>query len=158
MKLDEYRYVELELKYPQQFNQSPCLRPIIKLELMETILLHESESRAIQSLVSELYKEAHEVTAFQCVSIASTLVEKVLSMLRRTASTLRCPDERKDDKTLVRHIYDVHFICQTDALNGIGLEGIFNTIIKEDITRYGPQHPEFVRSPKGELLFGLKVL
>lgn len=51
---DEYRYVDLELRYPQQFSQAPCLRPIIKLELMETIPLLDVEPRSIQSLVAEL--------------------------------------------------------------------------------------------------------
>lgn len=44
---DEYRYVEFELRYPQQFSQVPCLRPIIKLELIETIPLLDVESRSI---------------------------------------------------------------------------------------------------------------
>lgn len=40
---DEYRYIEYELKYPQQFSQLPCLRPIIKLELIETLPLLQIE-------------------------------------------------------------------------------------------------------------------
>ncbi len=100
---DEYRYIELELRYPQQFSQAPCLRPIIKLELMDTIPLLEVEPRSIQSLVAELYKQPHEVKAFDCVSIHATLVEKVISMLRRTMSVKRSA-ERKDDATLVRHL------------------------------------------------------
>ena len=81
--------MEYELKYPQQFSQAPCLRPIIKLELMETISLHAIEERSIQSLVSELYQQSREVNAFACVSIQATLVEKVLSMLRRTMPKYR---------------------------------------------------------------------
>ncbi|GAL14566.1 inorganic pyrophosphatase [Vibrio astriarenae] len=73
---DEYRYVELELKYPQQFNQAPCLRPIIKLELMETIPLLDVEARSIQSLVSELYKQPQEVKVFDCVSTMPPWLKK----------------------------------------------------------------------------------
>lgn len=113
---DEYRYVEYDLKYPQQFSQAPCLRPIIKLELMETISLHAVEERTIQSFVSELYQQQQEVNAFACVSINVTLVEKVLSMLRRTMLVKR-DENRKDDITLVRHIYDVYCIDVAQAID-----------------------------------------
>ncbi|TFH89234.1 nucleotidyl transferase AbiEii/AbiGii toxin family protein [Vibrio ouci] len=158
---DEYRYVELELRYPQQFSQAPCLRPIIKLELMETISLLDVEARSIQSLVSELYKQPREVKAFDCVSIHATLVEKVISILRRTMSVKR-NEQRKDDATLVRHIYDVYCILKTEEPAGNldlkALTALFKTVLKEDIERFGNQHAEFVVNPKQELQFGLKEL
>ncbi|MEZ9936244.1 nucleotidyl transferase AbiEii/AbiGii toxin family protein [Vibrio breoganii] len=154
---DEYRYVELELKYPQQFRQAPCLRPIIKLELIETIPLLDVESRSIQSLVAELYKQPQEVKAFDCVSIHATLVEKVISMLRRTMSVKR-DTQRKDDAALVRHIYDVHCIIQSEAPDYMALTELFKAVLKEDIERYGNQHAEFVANPKQELQLGLKEL
>jgi predicted nucleotidyltransferase component of viral defense system len=154
---DEYRYVEYELKYPQQFNQAPCLRPIIKLELMETIPLLEVEDRGIQSLVAELYKQPQEVSAFACVSVYATLVEKVLSMLRRAMLVKRDP-ERKDDVTLVRHIYDVHCIDTAQTLDIESLTSLFLTVLKEDIDRFGNQHAEFVAAPIKELRLGLQEL
>lgn len=158
---DEYRYIELELRYPQQFSQAPCLRPIIKLELMETIPLLDVEPRSIQSLVAELYKQPHEVKAFDCVSIHATLVEKVISMLRRTMSVKRSA-ERKDDATLVRHIYDVYCILKTEgqkeSLDLKAFTLLFKTVLEEDIERFGNQHAEFVSNPKQELQLGLKEL
>ncbi|MCE2573702.1 nucleotidyl transferase AbiEii/AbiGii toxin family protein [Motilimonas eburnea] len=158
---DEYRYIELELRYLQQFSQAPCLRPIIKLELMETIPLLDVEARSIQSLVSELYKQPQEVEAFDCVSIHATLVEKVISMLRRTMSAKRCA-ERKDDATLVRHIYDVYCILksedQKESLDLKALTPLFKIVLEEDIERFGNQHAEFVSNPKQELQLGLKEL
>jgi predicted nucleotidyltransferase component of viral defense system len=158
---DEYRYIELELRYPQQFNQAPCLRPIIKLELMETIPLLDIESRSIQSLVAELYKQPQEVKAFDCVSIYATLVEKVISMLRRTMSVMRNA-QRKDDATLVRHIYDVYCILkaeeQAKKLDLQTLTALFNTVVEEDIKRFGNQHAEFVADPKQELQLGLQEI
>ncbi|GAD88418.1 hypothetical protein VHA01S_005_00200 [Vibrio halioticoli NBRC 102217] len=158
---DEYRYVELELRYPQQFSQAPCLRPIIKLELMETIPLLDVEARSIQSLVSELYKQPQEVEVFDCVSTHATLVEKVISMLRRTMSVKRNA-QRKDDATLVRHIYDVYCILKaeelTDHLVLKTLTPLFKTVLEEDVERFGNQHAEFVSHPKQELQLGLKEL
>ncbi|HAS8471615.1 TPA: nucleotidyl transferase AbiEii/AbiGii toxin family protein [Vibrio vulnificus] len=154
---NEYRYVEFELRYPQQFSQVPCLRPIIKLELIETIPLLDVESRSIQSLVAELYQQPHEVSSFDCVSVYATLVEKIISMLRRTTSVKR-NTERSDDVALVRHIYDVHCITKLtmSELNSIG--GLFKAVLEEDIARFGNQHAEFVANPKQELQLGLKEL
>ncbi|MGF1762655.1 nucleotidyl transferase AbiEii/AbiGii toxin family protein [Aliivibrio kagoshimensis] len=154
---NEYRYVEYELKYPQQFNQAPCLRPIIKLELMETIPLLEVEERGIQSLVAELYKQRQEVSSFPCVSVYATLVEKVLSMLRRTMLVKRNA-ERKDDITLVRHIYDVHCIDTAQALDIESLTSLFVTVLQEDVERFGNQHAEFVAAPSKELRLDLQEL
>jgi predicted nucleotidyltransferase component of viral defense system len=154
---DEYRYVEFELRYPQQFSQAPCLRPIIKLELMETIPLLEVESRSIQSLVAELYQLPQEVSAFDCVSIHATLVEKVISMLRRTMLVKR-NTERKDDAALVRHIYDVHCIESTHHQDIESLAPLFDTVLQEDISRFGNQHAELVANPKQELKLGLQEL
>ncbi|OTA19380.1 pyrophosphatase [Xenorhabdus beddingii] len=154
---DEYRYVEYELKYPQQFSQAPCLRPIIRLELMETVPLLHLEQRSIQSLVAELYHQPHEVNAFSCISVQSTLVEKVISMLRRTMLVKR-DFERKDDATLIRHIYDVHCIDAEQKLDFETLMPLFQTVLQEDVKRFGNQHAEFVANPVQELQLGLQEI
>ncbi|ELF4905347.1 nucleotidyl transferase AbiEii/AbiGii toxin family protein [Vibrio vulnificus] len=154
---DEYRYVEFELRYPQQFSQVPCLRPIIKLELIETIPLLDVESRSIQSLVAELYQQPHEVSSFDCVSVYATLVEKIISMLRRTMSVKR-NTERSDDVALVRHIYDVHCITKLTMSELNSIDVLFKAVLEEDIARFGNQHAEFVANPKQELQLGLKEL
>ncbi|MCD9517556.1 nucleotidyl transferase AbiEii/AbiGii toxin family protein [Photobacterium phosphoreum] len=154
---DEYRYVEYDLKYPQQFSQAPCLRPIIKLELMETIPLQETEQRSIQSLVAELYQHTKEVKAFACISVHATLVEKIISMLRRTMLAKR-DENRKDDQTLVRHIYDVYCIDKAQQVDIKSLSLLFNAVLQEDITRFGNQHTEFVNNPSKELQDGLSEL
>ncbi|ELQ2337242.1 nucleotidyl transferase AbiEii/AbiGii toxin family protein [Vibrio vulnificus] len=154
---DEYRYVEFELRYPQQFSQAPCLRPIIKLELIETIPLLDVESRSIQSLVAELYQQPHEVSSFDCVSVYATLVEKIISMLRRTMSVKR-NTERTDDVALVRHIYDVHCITKLSTTELNSIDGLFKAVLEEDIARFGNQNAEFVANPKQELQLGLKEL
>lgn len=73
---DNYRYVEIEIEYPQQYHQAPCLRPYIKLEFIETIELQNVEFRSISSLVAQSYKLPVEVNSISCISIDSTLVEK----------------------------------------------------------------------------------
>ena len=113
---DEYRYNEISVRYPQTFAQVPCLRPFIKLELMESTLLEHPESRDIYSLVTELTGKGTPVTAFPCATILSTQAEKLISMMRRTAAHLRNP-EQQDDEFLVRHIYDNYCIVREKGVN-----------------------------------------
>ncbi|EGR3454058.1 nucleotidyl transferase AbiEii/AbiGii toxin family protein [Vibrio parahaemolyticus] len=154
---DSYRYVEIEIEYPQQYHQAPCLRPYIKLEFIETIELQGVEPRSISSLVAQSYHQPAEVSTMSCISIDSTLVEKVLSMLRRTMSVKRDP-QRKDDETLVRHIYDVHCISAEHTIDMDVLKPMFDTVLEEDRARYGNQHQEFVDDPRNELKLGLEEL
>lgn len=155
---DDYRYAEVEIEYPQQHVQAPCLRPYIKLEFMETIELNGISTRPISSLVAELYKLGPEVSAMDCVSIEATTVEKVLSMTRRTMSVKRNPEARDDDETLVRHIYDVHCIANNHTIDMNVLKPLFIEVMEEDRVRYGRQHAEFADNPKEELKQGLVEL
>ncbi|MCE7573056.1 nucleotidyl transferase AbiEii/AbiGii toxin family protein [Aliivibrio fischeri] len=154
---DNYRYVEIEIEYPQQYHQAPCLRPYIKLEFIETIEIQNVEFRSISSLVAQSYKLPVEVNSISCISIDSTLVEKVLSILRRTMSVKR-DSKRKDDETLVRHIYDVHCITTEHEIDMDVLKTIFDIVLEEDKRRYGTQHQEFVDNPRNELKLGLVEL
>jgi hypothetical protein len=92
---DEYRYQQFDIRYPQAHSIVPCLRPFIKLELIETLLYDEINQREISSLTNEVMQEAPEVKTMDFTSIISTQAEKLISMLRRTASFTR--DNQRDD-------------------------------------------------------------
>ncbi|MHA3104003.1 nucleotidyl transferase AbiEii/AbiGii toxin family protein [Acinetobacter sp. ANC 3791] len=154
---DEYRYIELLIRYPQTFNQSPCLRPFIKLELVETNLLEPFEKRNITSFVYDLTQQGCVVDSFPCVTIASTSIEKLVAILRRTAAFARNA-ERVYDESLVRHIYDYFKITYGKSQNFVYLADLAAKVIKMDIQRYGRQHTLMVEEPVMELLFGLDEL
>ena len=154
---DEYRYIEIPVTYPQNFNQAPCLRPSIKLELIETTLLAGYTSMPIRSMLAEAQEQEAEVDAFDTVDLISTQAEKVLSMLRRTAYVSRGPD-RPDDTALVRHIYDTYRLHQTEAFCVQALAELIAQGMIIDRDRYGNQHPEFVADPIAELRYGLGLI
>ncbi len=78
-------------------------------------------------------------------------------MLRRTMLVKR-DSERKDDATLVRHIYDIHCIDAEQQLDFEALMPLFQTVLQEDVKRFGNQHPKFVANPVQELQLGLQKL
>ncbi|MBB1409867.1 nucleotidyl transferase AbiEii/AbiGii toxin family protein [Pseudoalteromonas sp. SG44-17] len=140
---DEYRYQQIDIRYPQAHSKAPCLRPFIKLELIETLLFDNVQSRNISSLVNEITQQAPEVPLMDFSSIKSTQAEKLVSMLRRTASFAR-DNRRDDDPALIRHISDTYYIQQAGLANVQDVVPLVQKVIAEDITRYGNQHAEFM--------------
>ncbi|MEB5972733.1 nucleotidyl transferase AbiEii/AbiGii toxin family protein [Pantoea dispersa] len=154
---DEYRYSELPIRYPQKYAQVPCLRPFIKLEIIEATLLEPPEKRDIQSLVTALTQQGVTVPGFPCATVLATQAEKLVSIMRRPAAHVRRP-QREDDASLVRHVYDNFCIARTHEIDLARLQAYVRQCIKEDIERYGIQYPEFCTSPIAELRMGLKEL
>ena len=154
---DEYRYQQIDIRYPQAHSKAPCLRPFIKLELIETLLFDNVQSRNISSLVNEVTQQAPEVPLMDFSSIKSTQAEKLVSMLRRTASFAR-DNRRDDDPALIRHIYDTYYIQHAGLANVQDVVPLVQKVIAEDITRYGNQHLELMAEPIIELKFALNVL
>nr|WP_241264158.1 nucleotidyl transferase AbiEii/AbiGii toxin family protein [Bowmanella dokdonensis] len=154
---DEYRYFCFDIRYPQAYQQAPSLRPFIKMEFTESELLSQPQKRDIQSIYAEVLKGADEVSGLYCASILDTQAEKLLSMLRRTASLAR-DGERNDDKALIRHIYDTYHIQQAEPSDLNELASLFKKAMQADIERFGNQHPQMVESPLQELRYGLKLL
>lgn len=154
---DEYRYQQIDIRYPQAHSKVPCLRPFIKLELIETLLFDDVQSRNISSLVNEVTQQAPEVPKMDFSSIKSTQAEKLVSMLRRTASFAR-DNKRDDDPALIRHIYDTYYIQQAGLANVKDVIPLVQKVIDEDITRYANQHAEFMKNPITELRFALDIL
>lgn len=155
--LDEYRYMCFNIRYPQAYSQAPCLRPFIKLEFIESPALLEPEKRTIGSIYADVLKEPSEVKSIHCATIIETQAEKIVSMLRRTASFAR-DNQRADDDALIRHIYDTYHIQQASPSSIDELAALIKQIIEIDVQRYGNQHTEFVASPTDELRYGLYLL
>lgn len=154
---DEYRYIELLIRYPQHFKQAPCLRPLLKLELIETTTVTPAKIMTISSIVKEVAKTADQDVEFLTTDFHETIVEKLIALLRRTASHARNP-QREDDTALVRHVHDYFKVVSNKPMTESVLKELATKIIELDLLRYGRQHPEFAVSAKHELKFGLNLL
>ncbi len=151
---DEHRYNCLSVRYPQEFPQAPYLRPFIKLELVETEMFQAPQTRSITSLVFDVAQLGSPVEDFPLATLDSTRVEKLITVMRRTAARIR-NSERDDDESLVRHIYD-HF--KITEVSGVGIGPLIElavAIIAKDANRYGNQHLQMREEPIAELRLGL---
>ena len=151
---DEYRYNCLSVRYPQEFPQTPYLRPFIKLELVETEMFQAPQTRSITSLVFDVAQLGSPVNDFPLATLDSTRVEKLITVMRRTAARVRHA-ERDDDESLVRHIYDHFKITEVSGMDIDPLIELAAATIAKDANRYGNQHSQMHEEPIAELRLGL---
>lgn len=154
---NEYKFQQFLLEYPIHHEKVEALRPHLQLELNESILLQEPRNSSLCSLYAEDTNEDHEVSEFPCIGVETTIAEKFVSLLRRTAAFKR-DHEKEDDPTLVRHIYDIHIILHEGNLDLDETKSLVQQVITIDVDQFGNQHPEFRANPVDELLFGFESI
>lgn len=151
---DSNRYVVLDAAYGSHFEPSPAMRANMKIELNHTSMLLPPSKREI-GLLFETLADIPRSTEIQmkCVDMREALVEKILSFPRRLALWMNDPS-RDLDKSLVRHIYDVHEISvkMPEIMAEMGaLSPLMLTTMEKDAVDFASQHPGFVSDPVGEL-------
>lgn len=153
---DEYRHQHYKLTYPSRYKPISALRPNLQLEITEGRLFQETESHAIESLLLKTAGHGGPTVKIACIGVETTAAEKFVSLLRRTAAFSR-DSSRKDDPTLIRHVYDLHLILKSGVDWDLVIQ-IFGRVVNQDIEHFGNQHPQFREDHKQELTLGLDIL
>jgi len=139
--------------YPNEFTHT-SLRSRLKLEFTEIGLFRFP---AYISSVGSIYEretgQKDEITNIPCDTIENILIEKLISLLRRTAKVARGASF-EDDETLVRHIYDLFFIVQ-NGYDESKVNDQFKFVVEYDKQQFGNNHKEFASNPNAELHYGL---
>ncbi|GAB7126428.1 nucleotidyl transferase AbiEii/AbiGii toxin family protein [Silvimonas sp. JCM 19000] len=146
---DKHRYYCLRVAYHAEFhNISRALRPELRLELIHRPPLLPADAQAIGYLLdSQINRPNPAQFPMACISIAETLAEKVLSLLRRCAWYWDGYQRGEFDTALVRHIYDVSQIVQQRPDMMAVARHIFGGIVSKDVEEFRGQHPEFDATP-----------
>jgi hypothetical protein len=146
---DSRRYYCLLVSYGACFqNVSGVLRPQLKLELIHRPPLLAAEMREMGYMLDQFVpRQAPYRFSMTCITVAETLAEKVLSLLRRCAWKWDGHQRGEFDTALVRHVYDVWRIAesQPDAIQPACQ--IFYTLVYKDVEEFKGQHPEFDQDP-----------
>ena len=150
---DAHRYYVVGAGYQTAYNELPSLRPELKLELIQRQPLLPLERREFSYLHEALADlPATSTLAIDCVSVAETAAEKVLSLLRRCAYKWDGHQTKGDlDPALVRHVYDVARIAELSAGSLAAARGIFPKLVFSDRDEFKGQNPEFDADPVGIL-------
>lgn len=146
---DSRRYYCLLVSYAAHFQDvSGALRPELKLELIHRPPILAAEMRDMGYMLDRFVpRPAPHRFSMACITVAETLAEKVLSLLRRCAWNWDGHQRGEFDTALVRHIYDVWRIVgnRPDAL-AAACE-IFSGLVRKDVEEFLGQHPEFDKDP-----------
>lgn len=156
VKRNQHRYAEFTVTYPRSQPAISALRPELKLDITASELFEPPATCSVSSLYAEALRIPPEVESFPVVSLRSTISEKLVALLRRTAHADRDPS-RKDDETLVRHVYDLHMVAAS-GYEADTLRFLLTNVIRVDAEQFGNQHPSFRSDPVAELRYGLACL
>lgn len=152
--LNENRYVYFALAYEPQFPLASALRAELRLDFTAHTPLLQPVSVEVQSLLGSFMPLDEPAITHRAVAMPETLVEKVVSFLRRTAGWPEQPERNPDDEQLVRHLYDVHqlqTVLPSAAQALPQLQPLFNQTVAGDREKVGRQQPDFGRDPGGWL-------
>lgn len=89
------------------------------------------------------------------MSVDETAIEKWVGLTRRVVAIER--DYHPDDKTLVRHIYDLNSIKAFNRIND-NFFILAKEIVKNDAKQFKNQHPEYFANPSAEIRESLSLL
>jgi len=154
---NESRYQQITLEYPYLFPIGSTLRPNIKAEFTFANILLSIDSLQIKTIIEDALTELNIFTSPQtkCISIDETAIEKWVGLTRRIMAIERGYEE--DDKTLIRHVYDLNAIIQAKMINSNFIE-LAKTVMISDGKQFKNQHPEYMENPISEIKQSLKLL
>jgi Nucleotidyl transferase AbiEii toxin, Type IV TA system len=146
---NESRYTLYQLPYETVLSGDAVLRPEIKIETAVWPLRLPSVDRSVISFHAEAFKQKPEVPSIECVTLQETMAEKFVALTRRAGAELSEAGGPRD-KTLVRHIYDLH-IARPHYEPG-EIIPLVRQIIDADVEAYGHQFPAYRDNPIKETL------
>jgi hypothetical protein len=141
------KYTLYRLPYQPTAAGQGALRPEIQIETALWPVRLPTVEREVKSFYAEAFQLDSEVENIACVCVQETAAEKFVALTRRVAAEQGKPPEQRD-KTLVRHIYDLHVIrAHYEFAEVIPL---IPAIMQADAEAYGNQYPPYRDDPHGE--------
>jgi len=150
-------YIVVDLPYYPLLPTQQYLRSTIQIELTLATLQLPIEYLPVQTLIADVVGEKPELPKAKVATIAlnETAAEKWVALTRRLAMHDR--GHLRLDKTLVRHLYDLHQIFISGKLTA-QFPSLIKEIIATDQTQFKNQYPEYVKDPVTEIKRSLQLL
>lgn len=143
------RYTLYRLPYTPLVTGAGALRPEIQIETAVWPLRLPSVERSVTSFCAEAFKQPPEVPSIPCVALVETIAEKFVALTRRAGAELADAGGPRD-KTLVRHVYDLHVV--RSHYDPAAVIALAREIIRADVEAYGHQFPAYRENPVAETL------
>lgn len=153
---NESRYTIYNLPYPPiAAGGEGALRPALKIEVAVWPLRRAALRLPVSSFIAEANRRAPELVGIECVSVTQTAAEKFVALTRRLMGEAGlAPQDR--DKTLVRHIYDLHVIRGHYDPNEVAI--LAAEIMPHDAEIFGHKQEAYKADPLKQTRLALEVL
>lgn len=154
---NEGRYSRIDLTYPSSFETNEGLRPHILLEFTLSDVRRDVVDLPVKTLIETNLKNVVLLPPrlTSCVTVDETAIEKWVGLTRRIIAIERGYHE--DDKSLIRHVYDLNAIQQADKIHDIFFT-LAKGIVINDAKQFKNQHPEYSVNPSDEIKQSLALL
>jgi predicted nucleotidyltransferase component of viral defense system len=150
---DTHRYFVIGAQYATKAPALGTLRPELKLEV-----IHRHPKLPVEQChFSYLYEDLANLprtkpVSIQCIQVAETLAEKVLSLLRRCHWKWSGLQNDEMDPALVRHVYDVYRIMQEQPTQLTTACSVFKELVQADAEEYKGRDQAFEATPRAALV------
>ncbi len=152
---NESRYTIYNLPYAPIAPGEGALRPALKIEVAVWPLRRDPIRLPVSSFIAEANKRDPELPGVNCVSITQTASEKFVALTRRAMAEVDGPAEDRD-KTLVRHIYDLHVI--QEHYDPAEVATLAAEIMPHDAEVFGHKHEAYRADPLKQTRLALDLL
>ncbi|HDV6634245.1 TPA: nucleotidyl transferase AbiEii/AbiGii toxin family protein [Legionella pneumophila] len=154
---NEGRYSRIDLTYPSSFETNEGLRPHILLEFTLSDVRRDVVDLPVKTLIEANLKSVVLLPPrlTSCVTVDETAIEKWVGLTRRIIAIER--GYHADDKSLIRHVYDLNAIEQADKIHDIFFT-LAKDIVINDAKQFKNQHPEYSINPSDEIKQSLALL
>lgn len=152
---NESRYTIYRLPYPPLVTGEGALRPEIQIETAVWPLRRPSVEKTVTSFWAEAFQHPPEVPSIPCVALIETVAEKFVALTRRAGAELANAGG-PHDKTLVRHVYDLHAV--RSHYDPVAMIALAREIMIADAEAYGHQFPAYRQDPVAETLRAVSSL
>ena len=149
------RYSIWQLPYDSMGDATADLRATIQIELTFATLRLPSVAMPVSSFVAQAHRRAAEVTSIDCVALAETAAEKLVSLTRRTAMEIAGLSHHPD-LTLVRHIYDLHAL--RPLVDPALVIALADDIAQSDAAEFRNQFPAYAADIGGQTRIAVTAL
>lgn len=154
---NEGQYLRVEIEYDSAFPSVPQLRPHLLLEFTSSLVTLPTQTMPITTLIQDTLGHTVPLQSctLTCISAEETAAEKWVGLTRRIAAIDH--GYYRDDKTLIRHVYDLAGISSANLL-GKDFLSLVNQVIQHDAKQFKNQYPEYFVDPIKEIKLSLAIL
>lgn len=150
------KYNQFTIPYNRISSGSAVLRPELLIELTANPIKTHCVTQNVSSFIASAYNWSPEISSIDCLNVIETAAEKLIALTRRVGEEKHHGVQLDKDKTIVRHIYDLHVILNTHDIHEI--VSLSKIIMVEESKTRGSKFPPYRDNPLEQTLAAIEIL